>query len=31
LEAIARDHGATDAEIAACAKTSTYNTTQEIK
>jgi len=31
LEAIARDHGATDGEIAACAKTTSYSTTQEVK
>ena len=31
LEAIARDHGATDGEIAACARTTTYSTTQEVK
>ena len=31
LEAIARGHGASDEEIAACARTTTYSTTQEIK
>ena len=31
LEAIAREHGATDAEVSACARTTTYSTTQEIK
>jgi hypothetical protein len=31
LEAIARGHGASDDEINACSKTTTYTTTQEIK
>lgn len=31
LEAIARGHGASDEEIATCAKVSTYTTTQEVK
>jgi len=31
LEAIARGHGASDEEISACSKTTTYTTTQEIK
>jgi hypothetical protein len=31
LEAIARGHGASDEEIIACSKTTTYTTTQEIK
>ena len=31
LEAIARGHGASDGEIDACKKTTTYTTTQEIK
>lgn len=31
LEAIARGHGASDEEIAACARVTTYQTTQEIK
>lgn len=31
LEAIARGHGASDEEIEACKKTTTYTTTQEIK
>ena len=31
LEAVARQHGATSDEIAACAKTSSYSTTQEVK
>lgn len=31
LEAVARGHGASDGEIAACAKVSTYTTTQEVK
>lgn len=31
LEAIARGHGASDEEITACSKTTTYTTTQEIK
>jgi hypothetical protein len=31
LEAVARQHGATSDEIAACARTTTYSTTQEIK
>jgi hypothetical protein len=31
LEAIARGHGASDEEIDACRKTTTYTTTQEIK
>ena len=31
LEAVARQHGATSDEIAACARTTTYSTTQEAK
>jgi hypothetical protein len=31
LEAVARGHGASDEEIEACKKTTTYTTTQEIK
>jgi hypothetical protein len=31
LEAVARQHGATSDEIAACARTTTYSTMQEIK
>ena len=31
LEAVARGHGASDGEIDACKKTTTYTTTQEIK
>lgn len=31
LEAVARGHGASDGEIAACSKSTTYTTTQEIK
>jgi len=31
LEAVAREHGATSDEIAACARTTTYSTTQELK
>lgn len=31
LEAVAREHGATSEEIAGCARTTTYSTTQEMK
>lgn len=31
LEAVAREHGATSEEIATCARTTTYSTTQETK